>query len=100
MGSRRSDIFRLVLSEALLLGFAGGAAGTALALGASALLDVLSARVLPDFPFKPDSFFFVPWWLPVLGVSLGILAALAGAWLPARRASRVDPSRVLAGQGT
>lgn len=100
VGARRADIFRLVLSEALLLGFVGGAAGTLLAIGLSALLDVLSTRVLPDFPFKPDSFFFVPPWLPLLGVSLGVLAALAGAWLPARRASRVDPSRVLAGQGT
>ncbi len=100
IGARRTDIFRLVLTEALLLGFAGGAAGTLFAIGMSALLDLLSTRVLPDFPFKPDSFFSVPFWLPLLGVVLGVLAALAGAWLPARRASNVDPSRVLAGQGT
>lgn len=99
VGARRSDIFRLVLAEASVLGVAGGLAGTLIALGAAAGVDMLSARVLPDFPFKPDSFFLVPAWLPLIGVSLGVVAALAGAWLPARRASRVDPARVLAGQG-
>jgi ABC-type antimicrobial peptide transport system permease subunit len=41
----------------------------------------------------------VPLWLPLLGVALGVVAAIAGAWLPARRAAQVDPARVLAGQG-
>ncbi|MGV3623574.1 MAG: ATP-binding cassette domain-containing protein [Archangium sp.] len=100
VGARRTDIFRLVLAEAALLGLAGGVVGTLIALGGAAGVDMLSARVLPDFPFKPDTFFLVPVWLPTVGIGLGVVAALAGAWLPARRASRVDPARVLAGQGT
>ncbi len=99
VGARRSDIFRLVLTEALVLGLFGGVAGTLIALGGAAGVDMLAARVLPDFPFKPDTFFIVPAWLPALGVGLGVVAAVCGAWLPARRASRVDPARVLAGQG-
>lgn len=100
VGARRSDVFRLVLAEASLLGIAGGLSGTLIALGAAAGVDMLSARVLPDFPFKPDSYFLVPVWLPVVGLGLGVIAAIGGAWLPARRASKVDPARVLAGQGT
>ncbi len=100
VGATRGDVFKLVLAEALLLGLLGGAAGTLLALGLGALVDMLSLRVLPDFPFKPETFFSVPWWLPLAGVLLGALAAVTGAWLPARRASAVDPSSVLAGQGT
>jgi ABC-type antimicrobial peptide transport system permease subunit len=61
---------------------------------------MLAARMLPEFPFKPDTFFLVPAWLPVLGLALGVIAAVAGAILPARRAARIDPARVLAGQGT
>ena len=37
--------------------------------------------------------------LPGLEVA-GVIAAVAGAILPARRAARIDPARVLAGQGT
>ena len=99
VGASQRDVFVLVLVEAVVLGVGGGVAGTLTALLAALGVDMLSARVLPEFPFKPDTFFLVPAWLPLLGVGLGVLAALAGAWLPARRAAQVDPARVLAGQG-
>ncbi len=99
VGASQRDVFVLVLVEAVVLGVGGGVAGTLTALLAAFGVDMLSARVLPEFPFKPDTFFLVPAWLPLLGVGLGVLAALAGAWLPARRAAQVDPARVLAGQG-
>ena len=99
VGANQRDIFSLVLVEAMVLGVGGGLLGTITALLAAFGVDMLSARVLPEFPFKPDTFFLVPPWLPVLGVGLGVLAAIGGAWLPARRAAQVDPARVLAGQG-
>jgi putative ABC transport system permease protein len=97
VGASRGDIFSLVLTQALMLGLGGGLAGTLGALAAALGVDRVAARVLPEFPFKPERFFVVPWWLPLLGVGLGVLAALGGAWLPARRAASVDPARVLAG---
>ena len=99
VGASQRDIFVLVLVEAMVLGIGGGLLGTLTALLAASGVDMLSARVLPEFPFKPDTFFLVPLWLPLLGLGLGVLAAIAGAWLPARRAAQVDPARVLAGQG-
>lgn len=99
VGANQRDIFSLVLVEAMVLGVGGGLLGTITALLAAFGVDMLSARVLPEFPFKPDTFFLVPPWLPFLGVGLGVLAAIGGAWLPARRAAQVDPARVLAGQG-
>ena len=99
VGASQADIFRLVLAEAAVLGVGGGLIGTLVAGLAALGGDMVAARVLPQFPFKPDTFFLLPWWLPLLGVALGVVAALGGAWLPARRAARVDPARVLAGQG-
>ena len=87
-----------MLAEALVLGLAGGLAGTALASAGAFAVDLLATRALPEFPFKPESFFVLPAWLVGLGVALGLLASLSGAWLPARRASAVDPARALAGQ--
>lgn len=98
VGASRRDVFGLVMAEASVLGLFGGAGGTLLALLAAFGVDMLATRVLPEFPFKPDSFFVVPPWLVVGGVALGVLAAVAGAFLPARRASAIDPARVLAGQ--
>ncbi len=97
VGATRATLFQLVLTEALVLGLAGGVAGTAVAFLASVGLDAASTQLLPEFPFKPGTWFERPVWLLVGGVGLGVLAAAAGAFLPARRASATDPARVLAG---
>ncbi len=99
VGASRGDVFALVLAEALALGALGGGVGAVFAVAAAAGVDMLSTRVLPEFPFKPDTFFQTPWWLVLVGLGLGVIAAAAGAWLPARRAAAIDPARALAGQG-
>ncbi len=99
VGASRRNIFSLVFAEAALLGLLGGALGTLLARLAAFAVDRAVIAALPDFPFLPESFFRAPWWLALLGLAVGLAASLAGAWLPARRASGVDPARALAGQG-
>ncbi len=97
VGASRADVRNLVFAEAGAVGFFGGLMGTLSALGATRLVDFLSAKYLPPFPFKPDSFFLTPWYVPLGGVALGVVAALAGAYLPGRAAASVDPARTLAG---
>lgn len=99
VGATRRNILTLVLAEAAVLGLLGGALGTVLARFAGLGVDHLSARVLPEFPFKPETYFSWPPWLVVAGLGLGVVAAVLGALGPARRAARIDPARVLAGQG-
>jgi hypothetical protein len=95
VGARRSDIRAVILGEAGVVGALAGAAGAAVALGLGRTLDVLGARHIPDFPYKPDSFFLFPWWLILGAFLLGVVAALAGAILPAAAAARRDPADVL-----
>ncbi|MHB8878218.1 MAG: ABC transporter permease [Myxococcaceae bacterium] len=97
VGASRSDVRRLVLAEAAVIGLFGGAAGTLLALLSAQGLDVAATAYLPQFPFKPDSFFQWPWFVATGGVGLGVIAALAGAWFPSRAAAATDPARTLAG---
>jgi putative ABC transport system permease protein len=97
VGASRSDVRNIVLAEAGVVGLAGGAIGTAAALLLALLINRLAARYLPDFPFKPDSFFSFPWPVVLGGVALGLVAALAGAYFPSRRAAAMDPARTLAG---
>ena len=97
VGASRSDVRNIVLAEAGVVGLAGGAIGTAAALLLAVGINRVAARYLPDFPFKPDSFFSFPWPVVVGGVALGLAAALAGAYFPSRRAAAMDPARTLAG---
>jgi predicted permease len=84
LGAAPAQARALVLRGALLPVAVGAATGIALAppLGAS-----LAAMLHPVRPWDPAS------WLAALG--LLALAAVAAAWLPARRAARLDPVRSL-----
>ncbi|WP_141592619.1 ABC transporter permease [Myxococcus sp. AB056] len=97
VGASRADIRAIVLAEAAVVGLAGGAAGTIAALLLALGVNRLAAGYLPNFPFKPDSFFSFPWPVVAGGVALGLVAALAGAYFPSRRAAATDPARTLAG---
>ncbi|HTP51772.1 MAG TPA: ABC transporter permease [Anaeromyxobacteraceae bacterium] len=93
IGATPGDVRSLVLAEAGLVGLSGGLVGVALAFGAALLADQAALRFLPDFPFRPDTFFAFPPWLFALGVGVSLGAALLGALAPAAAAGRVDPAR-------
>ena len=80
LGAQRGDVLRLVMRESMILVIVGVAAGLALALYASRFVTTLLYGVPPT---------------DVLALALAILvmlvvSAVAG-YIPARRASRVDP---------
>jgi len=80
LGAPRSLVFRMVAGRALTLAGLGVAAG---ALGCMALRRVLAAVVFGIGPNDPAT---------LAGAIAVLLAAtLAAAWIPARRAARVDP---------
>ncbi len=80
LGASSGDTLRLVLREALGMTGAGVAAGLAAAFG---LTRLLAAQLFGVKPTDPLTFGAVP--LIVIAV------ALAAAYVPARRASRIDP---------
>jgi putative ABC transport system permease protein len=95
LGAAPADVRRIVLAEGAIVGLAGGLVGAALAAGATVLADRAAASLLPDFPFRPDTFFAFPPWLAALGVVVPLAAAVLGALAPAAAAARVDPARTL-----
>jgi predicted permease len=84
LGAPASAVVRMVLRSAGLLLIAGAVAGVGLALWASKFLGALLFGLTPRDPMT-------------IGLALAVLAAaaLAAAWLPARRAARLDPTVVL-----
>jgi hypothetical protein len=95
VGAAPADVRRVVLLEGAMVGLAGGIAGAALAVLLAAAADRAVAAALPDFPFRPETFFAFPAWLAALGVLVPAAAAVVGALAPAAMAARVDPARVL-----
>lgn len=97
VGASKGDVGRIILGEAAALGTMAGTFGLLLAMGASALFDQVSASYVPDFPYKPTTYFVFPWWLVMAALAFAISFCVLGAALPARRAARMEPARVLSG---
>ena len=84
LGASARDVLRMVLRQSLRMIFAGVVVGLASALAAARLLQRLVAGVRST---EPSTF--------ALMISVLVAAALFASFLPARRASRVDPMRAL-----
>jgi putative ABC transport system permease protein len=80
LGAERRDVLRLVLTRALRIVVAGVIVGLAGAVGVTRVLQTFLFGVTPT---DPTAFTIVTLLLMVVG--------LMAAWLPARRATRIDP---------
>jgi hypothetical protein len=95
LGATPGDLRVVVLLEAALIGGGGGLLGVALGRLGALAADAAWQRALPDFPFRPETFFRIPAWLALAALAVVLLATLLGALGPAARAARVDPARNL-----
>jgi predicted permease len=84
LGATRRDVLRLVLTRALRIIVAGLIVGLA---GAAGVTRVLQTFLFDVTPTDPIAFTVVTLLLTVVG--------LMAAWLPARRATRIDPCAAL-----
>ena len=80
LGAKRRDVLRLVLTRALRIVFAGLIVGLAGAVGVTRVLQTFLFGVTPTDPI-------VFTLVTLLLLAVGLMAA----WLPARRATRIDP---------
>jgi putative ABC transport system permease protein len=92
IGLRRSGIRRLFMSEALLLGAIGAAAGVVVALLVAYLVNHSGLTWLPPGQVDPVPLTVRVWGETrmIVGTSAGLaLVAVISAWWPARRAARM-----------
>ena len=80
LGAQRYDVLRLVMRESMILVAIGVAAGLAIALGAGHLITTLLYGLPPTDAISI-----------ALATGVMILVSAVAGYLPARRASRVDP---------
>jgi len=98
VGARRGDIRNLLVTESAIVGLVAGVVGLLAAVAAGAAANSFAASRVPDFPFKPESFFaFSPLLLAAV-LTLAVVACVIGALPPAFRAASGDPSEALAGR--
>ncbi|MDD5418340.1 MAG: FtsX-like permease family protein, partial [Methanomicrobiaceae archaeon] len=89
IGTRRGEILRMFLYEALILGITGSIVGGMLSLGTGY---AVNAVVLdrPDFLFDPSSLVFILYGM-LFGVATGVASGLYPAW----KAASLSPIEAL-----
>jgi ABC-type antimicrobial peptide transport system permease subunit len=91
----QSDVRMVVLGESALIGLIGGILGVLLGMAIAAGIDYASAHYLPRFPYKPSTWFNFRWWIWGGGLACAAGFAVLGGYLPARRASTMEPAQAL-----
>lgn len=97
VGATAGEIAAWTISLAAVVGLSAGVVGLFVARVLAWIADKMAADKLPDFPFKPETFFAFPWWLWGIGLGFSLLFSVFGAIGPARAAAKIDPVKALAG---
>ena len=95
-GFQGKDIVSIFLLQSVIIGILGGLLGLAMGYGGAYLLSITpfpEAKFmrLKTLPVNFDSTFYV------LGMCFGFLTTLFAGYFPARKASRVDPVKIIRG---
>lgn len=85
LGASAADILRIFLGEAMLMTSAGAIAGIVLGV----ILVNIGCLVFPDIPFRTPS------WAFIAATAVALVTGLVFSWLPARRASQLQPVQAL-----
>jgi len=96
LGATRTDVAAWVLAQALVIGVTGGVLGVAVASLVGMALGGVLGRSLTDSALPIGGLLAFDPSIAVVALAAGILAALAGAYLPARFAARLDPAHAMA----
>lgn len=87
LGTEFSDIAKLFLTEAFLLGLAGGVVGL--------ILSLLMGQIIPRMFADMDIRCVFTWWLVLGSVLFAGVVALIAAWIPARKAMNISPNEAI-----
>jgi lipoprotein-releasing system permease protein len=93
LGFDGNDVVQIFLTQAVIIGFIGGFTGVALGYGIASIVSMVPFEVgnmdtLPMVFNKPDY---------IIAFAAGIMITIIAGYLPAKKASMVDPVEIIRG---
>jgi len=95
LGATRSDIRKLFLAEASVIGLIGGMTGIFIGAVGGLIINNLLLKALPEMSFKPDTLFIFNPLSLLFTLTLAIMLSTFFALIPAVTASRLNPLEAL-----
>ncbi|MEL0643176.1 FtsX-like permease family protein [Olleya sp. Ti.3.14] len=97
VGFSGNDVQYIFMSQALIIGIAGGLLGL--------LIGLIFTNIISTIPFKQDALAQVDTypinfsiWYYVIGFSFAIISTFFAGYLPSLKAKKIDPVRIIRGQ--
>ncbi|GAA4269942.1 ABC transporter permease [Hyunsoonleella aestuarii] len=96
-GFSGKDVQLIFMSQAIIIGFAGGVLGLLIGFGLASLIETIpfKTEALPTvetYPINMNPLFFV------IGFSFAMLSTFLAGYLPAKKAKKIDPVKIIRGQ--
>jgi putative ABC transport system permease protein len=95
IGGSDSDVRRIFLIEASIIGFLGGIAGIILGWGVGRIINFGANYYIVQQGGTAGNLFALPIWLIAAALGFSVFVSLAAGAYPARRAARLDPIHAL-----
>lgn len=95
LGATRSHIKKLILTEASLIGILGSTIGALIGILSSYLIDKIILKQLEKTTFSLETLFLIKPSLIILTIIFGTLLSIISAYLPAQKASKINPITAL-----
>lgn len=96
-GFSGKDVQMIFMSQAMIIGFVGGILGLILGFGLSSLINTIpfNTEALPTVKTYPIN--FNPWFYGI-GIIFALLSTFFAGYLPAQKAKKIDPVKIIRGQ--
>lgn len=91
LGMRNRDVYKLFLSESLIIGFLGGILGVAVGILAGMGIDALIALYAHKTGAENIVIFTTPWVFAAGTAGLSLVIGFVTGWYPSRRAVKMNP---------
>jgi putative ABC transport system permease protein len=95
IGGSDSDVRRIFLIEASIIGLLGGIAGILLGWGVGRIINFAANYYIVQQGGTAGNLFALPIWLIAAALGFSVFVSLAAGAYPARRAARLDPIHAL-----
>jgi ABC-type antimicrobial peptide transport system permease subunit len=95
IGASNGDVKSIFFYEAGAMGVLGGSLGVALGWVIGRVINFGANIYMERQQLKPETFWYVPWWLVAYAVLFSVLVSLVAGLYPAIRAARLDPVQAL-----
>lgn len=90
LGATSADIWKLFLSESVIIGFFGGLGGIAIGLFGGELFNYGLNLLAGAFGGDKIDMFYTPYWFVALIITFSTLVGFATGFYPARRAAKIN----------